>query len=96
MKKRRNNSPVANAARGLKAAARDSAKSYKEGIRSAPLTNILSAGAVGFILQLLPLGRIAAVLFRLFITLIKPTVLIFGAVKLFSMFAKGAKSTSKK
>lgn len=70
----------------------DAARSCKEAVRSAPLQAIFSAALVGFVLQLLPLGRIAAVLCRILLALAKPAILTFGAVKLFSWLARQAKN----
>ncbi len=56
-----------------------------------PLAGLLSAAAFGFLLKVLPVGQIIAVLLRVSLALLKPAVLIFGALKLVSILAQGSK-----
>ncbi len=85
-----NTRPVAQTKKKLKSSSTSATRNHEEIIRSAPLASILSAAAFGFFLQLLPLGRIVALFFRVVFALIKPAIVIFGAVKLVSfLLARG-------
>lgn len=54
----------------------------EEQIRREPMKAALLAFATGFILCLLPLGRLLGVILRIALILLKPALLILGVVKL--------------
>jgi hypothetical protein len=54
----------------------------EEQIRQEPMKAALLAFAAGFILCLLPLGRLLVVILRMALILLKPALLILGVVKL--------------
>jgi hypothetical protein len=54
----------------------------EEQIRQEPMKAALLAFAAGFILCLLPLGRLLGVILRMALVLLKPTLLILGVLKL--------------
>jgi hypothetical protein len=54
----------------------------EEQIRREPMKAALLAFAAGFILCLLPLGRLLGVILRMALILLKPALLILGVVKL--------------
>jgi hypothetical protein len=52
-------------------------------VRERPTQSLLYAFMAGYILNRLPLGRIASGLFRLLLVALRPAVLIYGAAKLY-------------
>src|SRR5436305_12331390 len=52
-------------------------------VREKPAQSLLYAFVAGYILNRLPLGRIFSGLFRLFIVALRPSILIYGAAKLY-------------
>lgn len=52
-------------------------------VRERPTQSLLYAFMAGYILNRLPLGRIAGGLFRLLLVALRPAVLIYGAAKLY-------------
>jgi hypothetical protein len=52
-------------------------------VREKPTQSLLCAFAAGYILERLPLGRIAAGLLRLLLFALKPALLIYGVAKLY-------------
>jgi hypothetical protein len=52
-------------------------------VREKPAQSLLCAFVAGYILNRLPLGRIASVLLRLLVAALRPAVLIYGAAKLY-------------
>lgn len=52
-------------------------------VRERPTQSLLCAFVAGYILNRLPLGRIAGGVFRLLLVALRPAVLIYGAAKLY-------------
>jgi hypothetical protein len=52
-------------------------------VRQKPGQSLLYAFVAGFVLNRLPIGRILSGLVRLFLFVLKPAVLIYGATKLY-------------
>jgi len=70
-------------------------KECEEKIRRAPLASVLGAAALGYFLQFLPLTRIAWGLVRIFVGLIQPAILLFGAFKLVSLVKGGDRAVGQ-
>jgi hypothetical protein len=52
-------------------------------VREKPAQSLVWAFVAGYVLNRLPLGRILSGLLRLLIVALKPTILIYGAAKLY-------------
>jgi len=52
-------------------------------VREKPAQSLLCAFVVGYVLNRLPLGRIAGGFFRLLVLALRPAILIYGAAKLY-------------
>jgi uncharacterized membrane protein len=57
-------------------------------IRQEPTKSVLLATIVGFVLSILPVGRLIGLLVRLLFVLIKPALIVLGAVKLWETSKK--------
>lgn len=55
----------------------------EEYVRTNPAQSVFYAFVAGFILNRLPIGRIAGGIFRLALFALKPAILIYGATKLY-------------
>jgi hypothetical protein len=64
-------------------AARRQFDTYQENVRQAPGPSLLYAALFGYIFRLLPIGALLGALLSLILTLAKPAILVFGAMKLF-------------
>ena len=52
-------------------------------VREKPVQSLLCAFVAGYVLNRLPLGRIAGGLLRLLILALRPAILVYGAAKLY-------------
>ncbi len=73
----------------------DSCKEYRQccedKIREAPLASVACAAAAGFVLHVLPVTAIVGSVLRVALFLLKPALLVFGALKFYEVLqAKNA------
>lgn len=54
-------------------------------IREAPLASVATAAAVGFLVHILPVTAIVGSVVRIALFLLKPALLVFGALKLYEV-----------
>ena len=66
----------------------------EEQIRNEPWISVLIAAAIGYLLCLLPVGKIVAPVIRALLSLVKPALLVLGVLKLVSCFSE-SKATPK-
>ncbi len=64
-------------------------------VRQSPLVAVAGAVAAGYVLNLLPVSRIAATLLKILITLLKPALLIYGAARVAEYLRESCPSTPK-
>ena len=69
---------------------------FRERLRREPMKHLTIALAAGFVLSLLPIRRILVLIVRTAFLLIKPALLVLGAIKLCEYFSDRASSTSTK
>lgn len=62
----------------------------EERIRTSPISAVLMAAAVGYLLRFLPLGMLLGGIVRLLLLLVKPVIVVFGAVKLYELFRQNS------
>lgn len=67
-------------------------RQYEEQIRRSPIACVLSAVAIGYFLQFLPLRRLGLGLIRVAASLIQPALLLFGLLKLLSSITQEAET----
>jgi len=96
MKKSPLESSIATACESLTQACETYSKQCEENIRRSPLPSVLFAAAFGYLLQFLPVRRIMSGVIRVFLSLIQPAVLIFGAARLVSLLAQNGEAVSVK
>ncbi len=82
---------VQNACQALDATRKD----CEEQIRSAPLSSVLVAALIGYVLHFLPIGLIVRLKIRIFLALLRPALLLFGAYKLYEFIAAQAQAGSR-
>lgn len=63
-------------------------------IRNEPWISVLIAAAIGYLLCLLPVGRVLGAVVRSLLVLVKPALLVLGVLKLVSCFSE-SKAGSK-
>ena len=66
----------------------------EEQIRQEPWLSVLIAAAIGYLLCLLPVGRILGPVFRSLLLLVKPALIVLGVLKLISCISE-KKAASK-
>jgi hypothetical protein len=66
----------------------------EERIRQEPWLSVLIAAAIGYLLCLLPVGRVVGPVLRSLLALVKPALLVLGVLKLVSCFSD-SKASSK-
>jgi len=69
---------------------------FRERLRREPVKHLTIALAAGFVLSLLPIRRILVLTVRTAFLLIKPALMVLGAIKLCEYFSDRASSTSTK
>jgi undecaprenyl pyrophosphate phosphatase UppP len=69
---------------------------FREQLRREPIKHVAIALIVGFVLSLLPIRRILVLIVRTAFLLIKPTLLVLGAIKLCEYFNDRSSSTPTK
>jgi len=70
-------------------------KDCEEQIRSAPLAAVGVAALIGYVLHFLPIGLIVRLKIRIFLALLKPALLLFGAYKLYEFIAAQVQANSR-
>jgi|GEM_PF-1762248 hypothetical protein len=60
----------------------------EERIRQEPWTSVLIAGAIGYLLNFLPVGRMVGAFVRALLYLVKPALIVLGVLKLVSCFSE--------
>jgi hypothetical protein len=68
-------------------------RDVEDQIRSTPLIAVAASAVVGYLLNLLPIGGILRLIFKLVLFSIKPLLVIFGAVKLYEFIKKKTEET---
>lgn len=63
-------------------------ETYEEQIRKEPWLHVLAAAAIGYLLHLLPVCKIANVFLRVLLSLAKPVLLAWGVLKLVSYLSE--------
>jgi len=69
---------------------------FRERLRREPMKHLTIALAAGFVLSLLPIRRILVLTVRTTFLLVKPVLMVLGAIKLCEYFSDRASSTSTK
>ena len=69
---------------------------FGERLRREPMKHLMIALAAGFVLSLLPIRRILVLTVRTAFLLIKPALMVLGAIKLCEYFTDRASSASTK
>ena len=69
---------------------------FRERLHREPMKHLAIALAAGFVLSLLPIRRILVLIVRTAFLLIKPALMVLGAIKLCEYFSDRASSTSTK
>ena len=69
---------------------------FRERLRREPVKHLTIALAAGFVLSLLPIRRILVLIVRTAFLLIKPALMVLGAIKLCEYFTDRASSASTK
>lgn len=69
---------------------------FRERLQREPLKSVAIALVVGFVLSLLPIRRILGLILRTAFLLIKPALMVLGAIKLCEYFSAPASSTLTK
>jgi len=59
----------------------------EEQIRNEPWISVLIAAAIGYLLCVLPVGRVVGAVLRSLLVLVKPALLVLGVIKLVSCFS---------
>lgn len=65
---------------------------FRERLRREPMKHLTIALAAGFVLSLLPIRRILVLIVRTAFLLIKPALLVLGAIKLCEYFSDRTKT----
>ncbi len=60
-----------------------------------PLTSVLVAGLIGYVLHFLPIGLIVRLKIRIFLALLKPALFLFGAYKLYEFISAQVQANSR-
>lgn len=60
----------------------------EEQIRNEPWISVLIAAAIGYLLCLLPVGRVLGAVVRSLLVLVKPALLVLGVLKLVSCLSE--------
>ena len=60
-------------------------------VRREPVKTVASAFVIGLILSIFPIGRVISAIVSLGLMLLRPAVMVFGAVKMWDEFGKREK-----
>jgi undecaprenyl pyrophosphate phosphatase UppP len=69
---------------------------FRERLRQEPMKHLAIALVAGFVLSLLPIRRILVLTVRTAFLLIKPTLIVLGAIKLCELFGERTSSGATK
>ena len=86
---------LGDACRAVGDACEEKSRCCEDAVRRSPLLAVACAAAVGYMLQVLPIPRIAGALVKLAVNLLKPALLVYGTAKVWEYLKESCPCAAK-